>query len=86
MHCCMPAPYSAGLPLSLKERAVNQLDVDAAVLHRFDRAGDLDDATLGLLRIGIGAGLGELHAADQVSPNDGQVREPTPHKFGPRAS
>jgi len=36
--------------------------VDAPVLHRFDSAGDLDDAARGLLWISIGTGFGVLHA------------------------
>jgi hypothetical protein len=45
-----------------EERAVDQLDVDAVILHRLDGAGDLDDAARGLLGIGVGARLGAPHA------------------------
>ena len=33
-----------------QERPVDQLDVDASVLHRLDGAGDLDDAACGFRR------------------------------------
>lgn len=32
-----------------------------AVLHRFDRVGDLDQLAGGDFRVGVGAGLGEFH-------------------------
>jgi hypothetical protein len=44
-----------------EERAVDVLDMDPAVLHRLDCAGDLDDAACDLLGIGIGARLGVFH-------------------------
>jgi hypothetical protein len=40
-----------------QEGAVDLLDVNAAVLHRLDGAGDLDQAARGFLGIGIGASL-----------------------------
>jgi hypothetical protein len=45
------------------EARVDQLDVDAAVLHRLDRARDLDQPARGSIRIGEGAGLDGFHAA-----------------------
>ena len=37
-----------------QERAVDQLDVNAAVLHRLNGAGDLDELPRGFLGIGVG--------------------------------
>jgi hypothetical protein len=45
-----------------QERAVDLLDMDAAILHRLDGAGDLDQAARGLLGIGIGAVFSVFHA------------------------
>ena len=58
MQSFMPAPYSAGLAFPGRDL----LDVDAAVLHRLDGAGDLNEAPRGLLWIGVGARFGVFHA------------------------
>ena len=39
----------------VQKRPVDQFDIDAAVLHRLDRIGDLDQLAGGFLRIGVGA-------------------------------
>ena len=52
-----PAPYSAGEPPSdVQERLVDLLDVDAAVLHRLDRIGDLEQFSSGSIGVSEGAG------------------------------
>jgi hypothetical protein len=49
--------------LLLQERPVDQLDMDAAVLHGLDRVGDLHQLARGGFWIGVGAGLDEFHHA-----------------------
>ena len=49
-------PVLVGTAAGLKERRVDQLDIDAAVLHRLDRARDLDKLPDGGGGIGAGAG------------------------------
>jgi hypothetical protein len=44
-------------------RAADLLDLGAAVLHRFDGVGQLDQLARGGIGVGEGAGLDELHAA-----------------------
>jgi hypothetical protein len=39
-----------------EKRPVDQFDVDATVLHRLDRIGDLDQLAGGLFRIRVGSG------------------------------
>src|SRR5262249_52469261 len=56
-------PVLARTTTGLEERRVDQLNVDAAVLHRLDGTGDLDQLAGGGIRIGEGTGLDELHAA-----------------------
>jgi hypothetical protein len=49
----------------LQERPVDQLDMDAAVLHRLDGIGDLHQLPSGSFRVGKGALVDEFH---EVSP------------------
>jgi hypothetical protein len=43
-----------------QERPVDQLDEDAAVLHRIDSIGDLHQLSRGGFRVGVGTGFDEL--------------------------
>jgi hypothetical protein len=43
-----------------QERPIDQLDMDAAVLHRLDGISDLHQLARGGFRIGEGAGLDEF--------------------------
>jgi hypothetical protein len=43
--------YSAGVPPSLNKKGVDLLDVDAAVLHRLRRVGDLQQLAGGCANI-----------------------------------
>ena len=57
-----PAVYSAGVPLRFEQkRPVDELDVDATILHGFNRVGELDQLAGGDFRISIGANSGEFH-------------------------
>ena len=56
----IPAPNSGVLA---HEARIDQLDVNAAVLHRLDRARDLDQLAGGGVRIGVRAGFTEFHFA-----------------------
>jgi hypothetical protein len=56
-------PELVGAAAGFEERRIDQLDVDPAVLHWLDRAGDLDQLAGGDIRIGEGAGLDKFHAA-----------------------
>src|SRR5262249_37297459 len=67
---------------SLQEWRIDQLDEDAAVLHRLDRARDLDQLVGGDIRIGVRAGFSEfqlirllaaLGAASRVEASAGMV-------------
>src|SRR5215831_19049766 len=53
----IPAPNSGVLA---HEARIDQLDVDAAVLHRLDRARDLDQLAGGSVWIGVKAGFSEF--------------------------
>jgi hypothetical protein len=57
----MPAPYSAGLPLSLKMNGPWISLMWMRPSCGLNRAGDLQDATSGLLRVGVGARVGAFH-------------------------
>ena len=48
-----PAAYSAGVPLSVavQERAVELLDIDAAILHGLEGVGVLHQPARGFLRV-----------------------------------
>ena len=46
-----------------QERAVDLLDIDAAILHRFEGVRVLHQPPRGLFRISKGAIVGEIHAA-----------------------
>src|SRR6516165_8552105 len=46
----------------IQERRIDQLDKDAAVLDRLDRARDLDRLARCDVRIGVRAGLDEFHS------------------------
>jgi len=48
----IPAPYSAGVPPSFKQRPVDLLDVDAAILDGLSRVGDFEELARGSFRIG----------------------------------
>jgi hypothetical protein len=50
----------AGLVLEQK-RSIDQFDVNARVLRRFDRIGDLDQLARGFLRITVGPISGEFN-------------------------
>jgi hypothetical protein len=56
-------PVFVGIAAGLQERRIDQLDIDAAVLHRLNCACDLNQLTCGDIRIGEGAGLDEFHAS-----------------------
>ena len=58
-----PAAYSAGVPLSVavQERAVELLDIDAAILHGLEGVSVLHQSARGLLWISKGSVGGELH-------------------------
>jgi hypothetical protein len=51
----------------LQKRSVDQLDMDAAILHRLDGVGDFHQLARGGFWIGEGAGLDELY--HWASPN-----------------
>ena len=42
--------------LLVEKRRVDLLDVDTAILHRLDRAGDLDQFAGGCFRVGVDTG------------------------------
>ena len=49
-----------------QHRTVEQFDVDPAILHSFDRIGDLDQFTGRGFRVGIGTGGSEFNRADRI--------------------
>jgi hypothetical protein len=59
-----PGQVLGGTGLQFEQQLlVDQLDINAVVLHRLDRISDLDQLAGGLLRVGIGAGDGEFRLA-----------------------
>jgi len=62
-----PAPNSLALPLSMNRNGALILDVDAAVLHRFDAGRELDELAGGGFWFGVGASLNVFHAPCPVS-------------------
>ena len=50
----------------MQHRPVDQLDMDAAILHRLDGVGDLHQPSRGGFRIGEGAGLDDLIMPSQL--------------------
>ena len=53
-------PKLAGTAASPQERRIDELDVDPAILHRLNRACDLDQLAGGDIRIGEGGGAGRI--------------------------
>jgi len=51
--------------LLVQERSLDLLDVDAAVLHRFDRIGELKEFSGSGLGIGVGARLAAIRAVQR---------------------
>ena len=49
--------------MRIQERRIHELNVDAAVLHRLDRACNLDQLAGSGFRVSVRARLDELHAA-----------------------
>jgi hypothetical protein len=49
-----------------KKRPVDQLYIDATVLHRLDGIGDLDQLAGGFFRVGVRAINGEFHQAISI--------------------
>jgi hypothetical protein len=65
-EACLAAPRAEGraddLSRRLQKRPVDLLNVDAAVLHRLDGVGNLDQLARGEIGLSEGAALDELHA------------------------
>jgi hypothetical protein len=54
--------------LLVQKRRVDFLNMDTAVLHRLDRAGDLDQFAGGCFKVGVDTGFGELHWFWRLNP------------------
>jgi hypothetical protein len=54
--------------LLVEKRRVDLLDMDTAILHRLDRAGDLDQFAGGFFRVGVDTGFGEFHWLGRINP------------------
>jgi hypothetical protein len=54
--------------IDVQERTIQLLDIDAAILHRLEGVGVLNQSARGLVGTGIGAVGGELHRTGTFSP------------------